>query len=291
MNKFFNILTLFFSIFILFSCEPGRAENGDLLFGVNGTSGSGGGGTTVSKKLKSVTVDDGTDVITYSYTYNSDGKLTKLKSSDNSGNYELFYDANKSIDKITVTQSDGSLITTTNFSITYENGKFKEAKGTGSESDGSKFTNNFTAVYTNNKVSKITSKMVGIDSADPTVTYDLYTMTSDLTYSGSNLSNWKYKVLMPLVPLPTVEINATMSDYDTHVNPFGLLPEVFNIIAAHFETDTYAVMGFSANNYRKINVVSNADNQNANYVYTYDADGYPTKAVAANLGTLTFQYQ
>ena len=133
--------------------------------------------------------------------------------------------------------------------------------------------------------------MVGIDSADPTVTYDLYTMTSDLTYSGSNLSNWKYKILMPLVPLPTVEINATMSDYDTHVNPFGLLPEVFNIIAAHFETDTYAVMGFSANNYRKINVVTNADNQNANYVYTYDADGYPTKAVAANLGTLTFQYQ
>ena len=175
--------------------------------------------------------------------------------------------------------------------ITYENGKFKEAKGDGSESDGSKFTNNFTAVYTNNKVSKITSKMVGIDSADPTVTYDLYTMTSDLTYSGSNLSNWKYKILMPLVPLPTVEINATMSDYDTHVNPFGLLPEVFNIIAAHFETDTYAVMGFSANNYRKINVVSNADNQNANYVYTYDADGYPTKAVAANLATLTFHYQ
>ena len=123
MNKFFNILTLFFSIFILFSCEPGRAENGDLLFGVNGSSGSGGGGTTVSKKLKSVTVDDGTDVITYSYTYNSDGKLTKLKSSDNSGNYELFYDANKSIDKITVTQSDGSLITTTNFSITYQNGE------------------------------------------------------------------------------------------------------------------------------------------------------------------------
>ena len=102
--------------------------------------------------------------------------------------------------------------------------------------------------------------MVGIDSADPTVTYDLYTMTSDLTYSGSNLSNWKYKILMPLVPLPTVEINATMSDYDTHVNPFGLLPEVVNIIAAHFETDTYAVMGFYANNYKKINVVSNADN-------------------------------
>ena len=42
---------------------------------------------------------------------------------------------------------------------------------------------------------------------------------------------------------------------------------------------------------QKINVVSNADNQNANYVYTYDADGYPTKAVAANLATLTFHYQ
>ncbi|WP_304343670.1 hypothetical protein [Chryseobacterium koreense] len=290
MKKLLYFFTFAFSLLIVFSCEPNRAENGDLLFGVGGNSGN-GNTPTVSKKLKSFTVNDGTNVITYSFTYNSDGNLSKLISSDDSGNFEFFYDANKSINKISATQWDGSLTTTTNFAITYENGRFKEAKGNGSESDGTEFTHNFTAVYNNGKVSKITSKMVGIDSADPTVTYDLYTMVSDIAYSGNNLSTWKYTLMLPIVPLPTVEISAAFSDFDTHINPFRQLPEVFKIIAAHLEMDSFSVTGFSANNYGKIKIVTNSDSQTATYVYTYDADGYPTKAVAENLGTYTFQYQ
>ena len=193
-----------------------------------------------------------------------------------------------------IVEDDGAITTTTKFTISYNNGKFVEANGTGTENTGNKFTNKITPTYTNNKISKIVSKMVGIDSADPTILYDLFTLTSDITYTGNNISTWKFSTAFPLTPpisIPPIVFDTTLSDYDTKTNPFNTLPEVYNIISSLYGFDAAAVIGFSANNYRKITVSTQGDTQSATYIYTYDADNYPVKGVASNnLGTLTFEY-
>ncbi len=293
MRKFLALLPILFSFIFLVSCEPSRDENGDFLFGVNNPGGTGGGGTTVEKKLKSVTsTDDAGDVITYNYTYLAD-KLVQVTTSDNSFTYDLFYE-NNLITKMNILEDGGGILTTTNFTITYNNGKFVEANGTGTEDTGNKFTNKLTATYTNNKISKIVSKLVGIDSADPTILYDLFTYTSDLTYAGNNISTWKFTTSFPATPpiiFPPVVLDTAFSEYDAQKNPFNTLPEVYNIISSISGFEAAAVTGFSANNYRKVTVSTQADTQTATYTYTYDADGYPTKGVASNnLGTLSFTY-
>ncbi|WHF50974.1 hypothetical protein QGN23_11100 [Chryseobacterium gotjawalense] len=292
MKKLFGFLSFVFSLAILFSCEPGRDENGDLLFGVNNPGETGGSGETtgVVKQLKSVTSKEDTgETITYNYSYLL-GKLVSVKTSDNSISYSLSYD-NNTVNKITIVQNEGSAITTTDFAVTYNNGKFVEAKGTGKEDTGNSFTNTITANYTNNKVSKILSKMAGIDTADPAVTYDMFTLQNDITYTGNNISTWKFSTIFPATPpiiIPPIVISSAFSDYDTKINPFNTLPQAYNIVSSLYGFNSFAVTGFSANNYRKVA----AEGQSLTYVYTYDADGYPTKAVASgNLGTLTFVYQ
>ncbi|MBU8883555.1 hypothetical protein KSK37_10710 [Kaistella sp. DKR-2] len=300
MKKALHIFSFLFSLVVLFSCEPSRAENGDFLNGVDGTgtgsgsgSGTGGGGTGVVKQLKSVTAKDDTgETITYNYTYTS-GKLISVKASDNSVKYDLSYDGS-SINKITVVQNEGTTVTTTNFTLTYSNGKFVEAKGTGTESTGSSFKNTITATYTDNKISKILSKMVGIDSADPNVSYDMFTLQSDITYTGNNIASWKFSTAFPPMPpitIPPIVITSAFSDYDSKINPFNTLPEAYNIVSSLYGLESTAVTGFSANNYKKITVSSGTDTQSATYTYTYDADGYPLKASAGSMGTLTFEYQ
>lgn len=293
MKNAFNIFAFLFVAILLFSCEPRTDENGDYLLGVNQIPGTNGGGTTaVNKKLKSVTFKDGSgETVIYNYTYAS-GKLAGVKASDNSVSYDLFYD-NEILNKINVIQDDG-LITTTNFTITYNNGKFLKAVGLGSESSGTTFTNTLDATYTNNKITKILSKSVGNDISDPNTTYDLFTLQSDITYTGNNIATWKFSTTFPATPpvsLPPVVLNSTFSDYDSNRNPFNNLPEAFNIISSLYGSDSTAVTGFSTNNYKKVTVSTGADTQSAVYTYTYDADGYPTVGVASNnLGTLTFDY-
>lgn len=284
MNKIVNIFVFIFAAFFVVSCESSRAENGDFLFGVENPGGSSG----VVKKLKSVTSDDGSgEIVIFNYIYAS-GKLAKVWADDQSISYDLTYDGN-SINKIKIVQDNGGSITTTNFDITYKNGQFSEAKGTGSEEGGSAFTNTITANYTNKKISKLVSKMVGIDSEDPNTTYDLFTVQSDIGYTGNNVSTWKFSTSYPeTTPIPPIVINTRFSEYDTKKNPFNMLPETYNIISSLFGLENTAVTGFSANNYKKVS----ADTESATYTYTYDADGYPTKAVGSNgLGTLTFEYQ
>lgn len=288
MKNLVNIFLLFCGAIILVSCEPGRAENGDLLFGLH----DGTNPTGVSKKLKMLTSVDGSgDVLVFTYNYSADGKLKSVTSSDHSVDYDLSYDTDNLINKIRVTQTDSTGITTTNFDLTYENKRFKEAKGAGTESTGDVIKNTITATYnTNNKVSQILSKAVIVDAANPSVTQDLYSIQNDLAYNINNISNWKST--LKLGQLPPMLINTTLGNYDTHVNPFHQLPEVFNIFTSIFGIDNVAVTGLSANNYRQVSVVANSDTQSATYTLTYDADGYPTKAVASdNHNTLTFQYQ
>lgn len=271
------------------SCESSADRNGDLLFGIKD---NGNSVPSPKKLLSSVTfTDDSREPITYIYTYLS-GKLNRVEASDNSISYSLFYE-DSTLSRIEVIQDDGSM-TTTNFNILYSNGKLIEARGIGMQNTGNSFTNIINAYYTDNKVSKITSKNVAIDSSDPAVTYELYTLQSDFTYVGNNISTWKFTNTVPSGPvtIPQTVITTTQSDYDGKKNPFNSMPEAFSIISSFFDTASTAVSGFSVNNYRNISVNTSGGTETATYVYTYDSDGYPLKGVASNnLGVLTFVYQ
>ena len=82
MNKILHVFSFLFAIMVLYSCESSRAENGDLLNGVNGGTESGpgsGGGTSDDKVLKKVTSIDSDGIASViSYNYNA-GKLTTVK--------------------------------------------------------------------------------------------------------------------------------------------------------------------------------------------------------------------
>lgn len=288
MKHIISILSAFFMVFVVVSCEPGRAENGDLLFGINGSEPT---PDVVQKKLKSVTSKDDTgEIQTFTFAYTTAGLLHTVTASDHSNDFELFYDANNQINKIKLVQDDGSEVTTTNFDITYANGRFLEAKGDGSTNSGGKIKSAISAIYTNNKVTRTLLKVQGVDSADPTVLYDLYVLQNDLTWVQNNLGSWKGAILLPPYILPTIEINTVFANYDTHINPFSLLPEVYSIMSSVYNIDTYGSTGFSANNYRKITITTNAETITEDFIYVYDTDGYPVTATAGNGVSLTFQY-
>src|SRR5690606_27357274 len=206
MKKLLYIFPALIGLMVMFSCQPGRDESGDLLFGLDPNlpgSGGGSGGSGTIKFLHKLTFPDGMGgnyTVTYNYAL---GKLTNVRSSDNSVSYDLTYD-NNNISKIKVVQDDGGTVRTTNFDISYTNGKFTEAKGTGVEDSGNSFNNTIKASYAEGKVSKIVSKMQGIDISDPTLTYDMFTMQNDITYSGNNISVWKSTMSMP--PMPPITI-------------------------------------------------------------------------------------
>lgn len=71
MKKILGFLSFVFSLMILFSCEPGRDGNGDLLFGVQDPDHN-GGSTGKVKLLKKMTVTDKDGAVsTINYNYNA----------------------------------------------------------------------------------------------------------------------------------------------------------------------------------------------------------------------------
>lgn len=291
MNKIFFLFAFVFSAFLLNSCEPNRAENGDYLFGVNDIPGNGGSTNNVTKLLKKVTaLQTGGETIEYNYAYSSN-KLISVIASDNSVSYNITYDG-ANISKIIRIQDDfGGDNTTEIITPTYSNGKLIKSVSEGIQSSNNNKTRN-TTLFTYNvagKAIKIVSTLVGIDISDPNTTYDLYTVQSDLTYVGNNISINKYTlqtVAVPPISLPPLVITTNLSNYDTFKNPFHSLPETFNLLTGNYESETAGFTGLSVNNYKTLTV----DNESLNYNYTYDKEGYPLIGTTEQ-GVLKFEYQ
>ena len=280
---------------MLSSCVPNQDENGDFLHGAEfdpTTTTDPGTGSGVTKYLSKMTaVDSDGEKVVFTYGYTS-GKLTSVNTDDNSISYTLIYSGDL-INKMTIIEDDGSTKSTTNLNVNYSGGKFSSAEGTTTEDSGNSYSEKLTSTYTGGKLTKLVTKAIGFDISDPTITYDLWSLQSDITYSGNNISSWKLSTAFPPTPpitIPPIVITTNLSNYDSSKNPFATLPETFNIISAHYGTEYQAVTGLSANNYKNIAVASDFGSDSTVYTYTYDADKYPTKAVSS-LNTLTFEYK
>lgn len=293
MKKYIGHFLFIFSLLLVFSCEPNRAENGDFLFGVQNPGetggGNGGGNTGATKKLKKQTVVDPQGGISY-FEYNYTGDQLTSVHSDIDGDisdYTLKY-TNNILTQLIVKEDDGVDITTSTLDLVYQNGKLTSSVGR-MVSQGTEINKNVTGYtyYTDGTLKKISSSIQS-DAEVPGTYVELFSLVSDFVFTGNNISTWKFTLTpapIPPITVPPIIISANVSSYDTLKNPLATLPQAFTIAATHFMTDSNAAFGLSANNYKTINV----EGESATYVYTYDADGYPTKAVSSN-GTVTYEY-
>lgn len=278
---------------MLFSCEPTRDENGDYLSGIlnpgeTGGGGNGGGSGNTKRIKKQTIVDDAGAVSFFEYNYTGT-KLTSVHSEDDGeiSDYTLNY-TGEILTQMIVLQKDGSDTTKSTLNLTYQNGKLVSSSGN-VETDGSELNKNVTS-YTydaSGKLKKINTSIQS-DGMNPGTYVEMFSLVSDFIFTGNNISTWKFTLTtapMPPISFPPIILTSTVSSYDTLKNPLATLPEAFNIAGAHFMTSTNAAFGLSVNNYKAVTV----EGVSAQYTYTYDADGYPTKATSAG-ATITYEY-
>ena len=293
MKKLIGFLSFIFSLILLFSCEPGRAENGDLLFGVN-EPGQNGGGTGQIKLLKKMTAtnSDG-EISTNNYNYNS-GILSSINVDEDGDQIDIFltYDKDK-LSKMVLNQMDGSMIVNTTTNLIYTNGKLTGSTGK-MEAGGEEVSRNETnfTYDTTGKLKMITTSILQEDIDNPGTYIEFSKLVSELLFVGNNISSWKMTTSVNAPPpfnIPPIVFEVKLSNYDTFKNPLATLPLEFNIAGAHFLVGTNSVQGLSSNNYKTASVKTDGVGDPVNYVYSYDGDGYPTVATASQ-AVLKYEY-
>lgn len=276
MKKLLLPFAFILTVFLIFSCEPNRAENGDFLFGVENPGDSGGGSTTrLLKKIISHEKNDETGLFEDAeLTYNYAG--TKLISTiDDTGEVTTFsYNSNNKINKI---EGSGQLTT-----LEYSNNVVSK---TISEIEGfAKITGTFT--YVGGKL----TKTVSIQEYFAPVPVKNYVETT-YEYQGANISKGIIKAGIYL-PDGTLEMNPENVQidftYDQKKSPYSLLPKEFIFYIAGIAPQGAAF--FSHNNLVKYVMTLDGIPETVDYVYEYDAQDYATKIVEGEDYT-KYEYQ
>lgn len=265
MKKLFFPLLLIFSIFLIFSCDSKRDENGDLLFGVddNPITDTETGTSRLLKKTIEHTFNDETNewediTTTYNYTNN---KLTSV--SDGVTTSTIEYNSNNKISKVTTGSEQVSVF---------------EYSG----NNLSKITTTFTGigtivgtfVYNSGKLVKI------ISIQDYSLPFPMkYYFEAENTFTGNNVTK---TVVKPGIYLPNGDLQMMPDEnnifdikYDTKKNPFNLLPKEFFIMFISIAPQGGAFL--SANNPTEIKTVNTAGTETQVSIYIYDNENYPIK--------------
>ncbi len=281
---FYFIISLGFLIFS--SCSPNEDENGDYLIGVDYNYGSSSNNSTI-KNIKTITTVD-TDgeklIMTYNYT---GSKLTSVTTNDNSATYNLTYTGDD-VTRIIYTSVDdsGEKIVNTQ-DLTYTSGKLSKSVGTSKVSGTVIYNTTTTYGYSSDKIKSGVTKI-----KDAANTADLFSIQTDYSFSGNNVSTFKYtlKTLSsgPVSVTPIV-LDMAFSSYDTKKNPLGTLPTAFKLVSAQFDMGSSLAFALSANNYKTVKLTTNAESITSNYNYVYDGDAYPILGTSA-YGTVAFEY-
>ncbi|MCJ8497189.1 RHS repeat protein [Chryseobacterium salipaludis] len=259
MKKLLYILGTVLSVVVLFSCEPGRDENGDLLFNVNEPS------YDWEPRFLSKVEDSAGGNTTYSY--DGANRLTEVNSTQNSTSQFKFTYAADSVKSAAVTYEDSNGIFTSDFTFEYNTDKLvSRAKGTIKQGANAVSDISIEVIYSNKKPTTITSTVT------PVITpADSIQTKNELGYSGDQLTSWE----------KTITSSGTNSDemitfdlFDDNPNGFAQLPMVYRILSTVYNEGPWAVAGFSINNFTKITV----DGESAEYIYKYDPKKYPTEA-------------
>lgn len=289
MKNIFYYLTIIFGIFTLSSCDPSQDANGDFLNGVtyeNNTNNNGGTNAVIKDIQKVTTIDDAGEKVVATYVY-TNKRITSVTSDDNSFKYTLTYNGSN-INKMDYESLDdvSGERTVNSQDLTYSGGKLTSSKGT-NKMNGTLVYNSTTSYnYNGDKIKNIITKV-----KDESNTTELFTIQTDYTFSGNNVSTMKYTITTapgPVTVSPIVFTTA-LSNYDTKKNPLNTLPMAFKLVSSHFDLENNMVSGLSSNNAKTMKVTTNVESITANMNYAYDTDGYPILGTSAN-GTVAFEY-
>ena len=290
MKNLFYYLSLIFGALMLSACVPNQDANGDFLNGVDyeNNPNTDGGTNAVIKNIKKVTtIDMDGEKVVATYLYTSD-KITSVTSDNNSFKYTLSYSGNdiSKMDYESVDEFSGEK-TVNSQALTYTSGKLTSSKGSNKVNGALVYNSTTTYNYNGDKIKNIITKV-----KDDTNTMDIFTIQTDYTFSGNNVSGMKYTItLAPSGPvtMEPVEITTAFSNYDTKKNPLNTLPMAFKLVSSHFDLENNVVSGLSANNAKTMKATTNVESITSTLNYIYDADGYPTIGTSAN-GTVAFEY-
>ncbi len=272
MKKLLYILGTVLSVVVLFSCEPGRDENGDLLFNVNEPSYD-----WEPRFLSKVEESAGGNT---TYSYDGANRLIEVNSTQNSASRFKFNYVSDSLISAAVAYQDSTGIFTSDFTFEYNTDKLV-SKATGIVKKGNNKVSDFIikVEYNGNKQpSTINSTLTPVSTPA-----DSIHIKNELGYSGDQLTTWR----------KTIASSGTDSDetitfnvFDNNPNGFAQLPMVYRILSTVYNEGPWAVAGFSRNNFTKITM----DGESAEFTYQYDQKKYPTEASTTGK-KFTFSYK
>ncbi len=277
MTKTINILAFIFSLLIVFSCEPSRDDNGDLLNGlINNGSGENPTSTRLLKKINSHEKNDVGEWEDTEMVFNYSGSKL-ISTSDESGVTTFEYNSNNKISKIKNTGQ--------NTTLEYSGGSVSKmiteiAGGFG------KITTTYT--YTAGKLSK------SISTQEYTFPFPVKIyLESTYQFAGENMIKLVAHAGVYL-PDGTLEMDdrPTMADftYDAKKSPYKLLPQEFAIYLAGVGPQGAAFL--STNNVTKYKVVNNdGTSEEVNYNHTYDSEDYVEMTTGIDGGSVKYTYQ
>lgn len=273
-------ITQYLCLIIAFFCISCGEATGDLV-GLNLTNPYGGnnnpvGGTKIIKKIA-------TPQRTMDFALQN-SKIVKITTSGNSSEYNLSYNANNKISKVTGFIVDPNTSATTNFDVDFiynTSGTLTGLEGTETQSGTQiNFTTTFT--YTSGKLTKTYTER-------PTAAGISYTENT-LTYSGNNITQSSFESGMIMGGTPTTMVT-TLTNYSNHDNKVNYLTGIPKEYAAFTTYNTMGLDYFSINNYQNIEVIMNATTISNNTLsFVYDAANYPTSSTT-NGATTTYEYQ
>lgn len=268
---------------IVFSCEPSRAENGDILNGVDGTGGNGGtdNPTTVDRLLmKMISHEKNEDTgewedATLSFQYEG----SKLISYDDGsgGKTNFTYNANNKISKV----SNPGLTST----LEYSNGNV--SKLTTILTGVGNIVSNYT--YTSGKLSKV----VSVQEYTIPIPMKIY-LEASYQYSGENIVKEIIKTGFYL-PDGTLQMDPNQDQsfdftYDDKKSPFKLLPKEFCLWLAG--VGPHGAAFTSTNNIKTQTVTVNGTSEPIiTYSHEYDPENYLIKSTGDDGETLQYEYK
>ena len=219
------------------------------------------------------------------YLYSS-GKLTAVTATNNSASYTLEYSGTQ-ISKIIKTDMQGTQPQVITSILSYSGNVLTQITGTITDAGTVSGTFKSDLVYTGAKPSQIKTTLFL-----PGSTVEAGKLTSDLEYSGNNLSKWVYSAEVsagPVVVSP-VQFTATFSNYDGNTNPYRTLPFAFTVATANFDIDGAGPTGLSSNNYQTVTIQTGATSQSETRTHTVGTAGFVTKTQSPS-AAWTFDYQ
>ena len=282
-TKFFIFSSFLFSLFLIFSCESKRTEDGDYLFGLNKEPIIYDPVTIKVLKNVSIQYNNGkSSTMDFSYANKQLVGVTYDRGAMGKTQFVFTYNG-ANPDKAIITEDDGTSQTVTSLDLVYSSGRLSTANGTTIDPIlGNMTVANVFTYASNGKLSKVVTNN---KSSIPLLPGMI--VTSDLSYTGNNISTWKLNIDMGSISNSTTDTSFT--NFDDKKSPFATLPSFFRALTLNYSSGIESPWGLSSNNFLKATSKTLNVSKDVTSSFLYDTDGYPVTGTSSE-GKMIFGY-